>query len=266
MDLIQGKRQLPARESKGEVDTMKTVLCGFLLLLTSANVDAKEPVNDAAAIQILDHMTAVIGELESCSFTLTVSHDLIDPDRGFVTRFRVDDVHMVGPNKMRIDSWLDDGHRGYWYNGRTFTYYSYDENNYAIVKAPETILLMLDEIDRAYGVDLAAADFFYPTFTDDLIDNSDEIRFLGTRLVDGRHCFHILAATANSRIQLWIADDAMNLPVKYSIVQFGKENSPLRYEGTFSNWKVNPDLPSAMFEVNPPVSATEVTLMPKTGK
>ncbi|MCI0453293.1 MAG: DUF2092 domain-containing protein [Candidatus Latescibacteria bacterium] len=240
--------------------------CGALLfLLAAVSAFAAEPVNDAVAVQLLDRMSAVIGELGSCSFTLASSNDVIDQDHGLVTRCGLHEVHMVGPDRMLVNSRLDDLHHGYWYNGKTITYYSYDENNYAIVKAPDSILGTIDAINRDYGVDFPAADFFFPNFTDDLIDGSDEIRYLGKRIVDGQPCFHILAASRETRIQFWIADDALNLPVRYSIMRTGKSGTT-QFTGTFSNWLLNPELPTAMFDFSPPLSATEITLMPKKGR
>ncbi len=244
---------------------MKQVLCGFLLWIMSMDASAQGPGNDPAAVQILDHMSAVIGELGSCSFTLNVSRDVNDQDLGLVKHFGVDEVHMLGPDKMVINSRSDSGHKGYWYDGKTVIYYSYDENNYATVKAPDTILETIDAIHRDYGVDFPAADFFYPKFTDDLIDNSDKVVFLGKKNVEGRDCFHILAIGKSMSIQLWIEDDALNLPVKFSIAYYDQRNTP-QYEATFSNWEINPELPAAIFEFMAPQTAAQITLVPKTGK
>jgi hypothetical protein len=244
---------------------VRRMLLGFLLLALTMGAGAQGPGNDPAALQILDHMSAVIGELRSCSFTLNVSRDTNDPDLGLVTQSGVNEVYMLGPNKMLVNSRSDGDHRGYWYDGKTVTYYSYDENNYAAVTAPATILQTIDAISRDYGVDFPAADFFYPTFTDDLIDNSDRIVFLGKKYLEGKDCFHILATGKTMGVQLWIADDSLNLPVKVSIVYYDQKNAP-RYEATFSNWQINPELPAAIFDFVPPQTAARITLVPKTGK
>ena len=242
---------------------MKKALCGLLLLALSMDASAGEPGNDPAAVLILDRVSAVIGELKSCSYTLQVSRDVNEPDMGLVKHFEVDEVHMVGPDKMLVNVRSDRGHKGYWYNGTTITYYSYDENNYATVKAPGTILETIDTMNRGYGIDFPAADFFYPTLTDDLIAETDRIVFLGKKNVEGKECFHILAAGKKMSVQMWIADDALNLPLKLSIAHYDQPNTP-QYEATFSNWQINPDLPSAIFEFMPPQTAARITLVPKT--
>ena len=86
---------------------------------------------------------------------------------------------------MLVDSKSDGDHRGYWYNGKTITYYSYDENNYAVIKAPATIMETIEAINRDYGIYFPAADNFYFTFTDDLIANSEKIVSWGRRTSRG---------------------------------------------------------------------------------
>jgi hypothetical protein len=245
--------------------TVKRILVGIVLLAVSMNARAQGPGHDPAALQILDRMSAVIGELGSCRFTVNVWRDVNDPDLGLVTHFIVNEVYMRGPNKMLVDSKSDGDHRGYWYDGKTITYYSYDENNYAAIKAPATIMETIDAINRDYGIDFPAADFFYPAFTDDLIANSEKIVFLGKKNIEGRDCFHILAKFKTMGVQLWIANDSLNLPVKYSIVYYDQQNAP-RYEATFSDWQINPALPAAIFEFVPPPAAAPIRLVPKTKK
>ena len=244
---------------------MKGIVCALLLLLPSIGATAVEPPHDPAAVLILDRMSAVIGELGSCSYTLETSNDVVDQDHGAMTRLGVHEVCLVGPNKMLVNSRTDKGHRGFWYDGKTVSFYSYDENNYAVVNAPAGILSAIDMVHQEYGIDFAGADFFYPAFADDLIENSMELRYVGKSEVRGKSCFHILARNKSELIQLWIADDALNLPVMYLITKTDQPGAP-RYSATFTDWKLNPNLPTSIFEFVPPDSATEITLLPKSGR
>jgi len=181
-----------------------------------------------------------------------------------VAHFIVNEVYMRGPDKMLIDSKSDGDHRGYWYDGKTITYYSYDENNYAAIKArPRS----WKPSRRSTGTMASTSRrrFLLSTFTDDLIANSDRIVFLGKKNVEGRDCFHILAKFKTMDVQLWIADDSLNLPVRYSIADYDQKNGP-RYEATFSDWQINPALPSAIFDFVPPPAAAPVKLVPQTIK
>jgi hypothetical protein len=235
----------------------------ILLLILPFQMFAQRPPIDTVAVMLLDRVSVIIGQLGSCSYTLHTSQDVvIEYDLGIIKQLDVHEVHMLGPDKMLINSRGDKGHRGYWYNGKKLAYYSYDENNYVIIGAPPNIIATIDTVHKTYGIDFPAADFFYPTFTDDLIDNSDLIRYLGTAKANGKDCFRIIAKNEEMSIQIWIADDAFLLPVKMVIVYHGKNNAK-QYEATFSNWQINPDLPAAMFEFNPPHSARKISILVK---
>lgn len=235
----------------------------FILVITlSLQLYAQDSKYDTTAILILDKMSSVIGDLSSCSYILNTSNDQIDVELGLVKQFTTHQVHMVGPDKMLVDSRGEKGHRGFWYNGEQLAYYSYSENNYAVIDVPSNIIATIDTVNKTYGIDFPAADFFYPSFTDDLIENNDEILFVGKSSVDKKECFHIIAKNSVMSTQIWISDDALFLPVKMVIVYYDV-NPNQQYESTFSNWQLNPVLPNAMFEFTPPANANKLKLIAK---
>ena len=234
----------------------------ILLFIMSLQTFAQESRFDSTAILILDKMSSVIGDLSSCGYTLNTSIDQIDVELGLIKQFTKHQVYMVGPDKMLVDSRGEKGHRGFWYNGSQLSYYSYTENNYAVIDAPSNIISTIDTVNKTYGIEFPAADFFYPTFTDDLIENNDEIVFVGKSIIDDKDCFHIIAKNSAMSIQIWISDDALFLPVRMVIVYYDV-NPNQQYETTFSNWQINPELPNAMFEFSPPPDANRLKLVAK---
>jgi hypothetical protein len=240
---------------------MKKMLFIFLLSL-STQLFSQEFRFDSEAILILDKMSSIIGELSSCGFTLNTSVDQIDVELDLIKQFAIHQVYMVGPDKMLVNSRGEKGHRGFWYNGKQLAYYSYTENNYAVIDAPSNIIATIDTVNKTYGIDFPAADFFYPSFTDDLIDNNDEIIFVGKSIVNDKDCFHIIAKNKDMSTQIWISDDALFLPVKMVIVYYDVSPNE-QYEATFSDWQINPEYPNAMFEFAPPASANKLKLIAK---
>lgn len=235
----------------------------FILIITlPLHLYAQESRYDSSAILLLDKMSAVIGDLQSCSLTVNTSNDVIDVEFGLIKHFSVHQVYFSGPDKMLVDSQGEKGHRGFWYNGNQLAYYSYTENNYAVIETPPTILATIDTVNKTYGIEFPAADFFYPSFTDDLMRNSDEIVFVGKSIINDKDCFHIIAKSSAMSVQIWISDDALFLPVKMVIVYYDV-NPNQQYEATFSNWQLNPLLPNAMFEFTPPVGADKLKLIAK---
>ena len=243
---------------------MKKVIIGFCLSFLILNIYAQDKRVDTVAVMIIDRMASVVGDLASCSFTLKTSFDVTDQELGMVKHTGTSDVYMVGPDKMLVHSYGDKGHRGFWYNGAQFVYYSFDENNYAIVDAPPTIISTIDTINVNYGIEFPAADIFYPTLTDDILDQFDIIAFLGKTVLDGQECLQVMVSNSDISFQYWLSNDAFNLPLKFVIINKNEGNK--QYEATFSNWQLNNDLPAAIFEFMPPPGAHEISIMPRTQK
>lgn len=139
-------------------------------------------------------------------------------------------------------------------------YYSFSENNYSVVDTPDTTLEMIDQLNNEYEIDFPAADFFYPTFTDDLINHFKTIRYLGKSMVNGKEHFHIAADNEELNIQMWIANDSFMLPSRFAII-YKKKNGQPQYYASMSEWNINPNLPEQMFEFVPPVEAKEINMM-----
>ncbi len=180
---------------------MKKNFLFLVCMATFFQLKAQEKSYDSIALVILDRMSDVIGDLSSCSYTLDVAIDKTNAG-GIITQNNHNQVSMVGPDKMFVNVRGDKGHKGYFYNGSTVTYYSYAENNYARSDAPPTILAAIDSINEAYGIDFPAADFFYPTFTDDILHAFDEIDYVGLAFVNGEECFHISAKSKDQAAYL----------------------------------------------------------------
>ena len=246
---------------------MRTItLSGILLLGVSALAHAQTPATDPVAITILDRMADNIGALHACSFHLEGVQDAFDDKAGtIVKRHNNHEVSIVGPDKMLVISTGDGGHRSYWYDGKVVVYYSFDENNFARIAAPPTVIGAIDSLHAAYGIDFPAADFIYPSFVDDLIAQSERVVYLGTVKIGSKECFHIAAKGAEQDVEFWIASDAATFPVKY-VVRSKDKAQPMEFEGTFTNWQINPDLPSTMFGFTPPPGARQVGILARDSK
>ena len=242
---------------------MKHIISSFFPLIIAMSASAQVSKIDTVALMIFDQMSHVIGDLHSANFTVNIKNDVIDREVGLVSNYSVSEVILDGPDKMQIHSKGGKGHRGYWYNGELLVYYSYDENNYVLFDALPTTLQTIDSINSSFGIDFPAADFLYPSFTNDLIAASEEIIFNGIKTVEGKECLHIISHSMNSTIQFWISNDAYTLPVKMLIIDKTK-NPSLQYEATFSNWQLNREYPPSIFEFLIPPGAHEVKILPKS--
>jgi len=233
-----------------------SVLVSFFLV--SCTSEDKEQY-DTRALASLDAMSEAIGELGACSYTLN-NVNVLEDGTEFYNQH---DVYMRGPDKLYIHSVGTKGDRSYWYDGSTLAYYSFDKNTYATVEAPDTIMKMIKHVNEKYGVDFPAADFFYPDFTDDILNDFDHVLFLGDETINGQESISVLASNDNSIVRIWI-DKATNLPVKFLIDS--KVSNAEYYVASFSNFKVNPDLPDLLFEINAPINSESTELKPSEKK
>jgi hypothetical protein len=241
----------------------------FISLVGVLNARAQAQVQthkiDTVAVTILDRMSAMIGDLGSCSVTIKSNYDIISRDLGLVKHSDEEQLFLHGPNKLLLRSEGDKGSRDFFFNGKTLSYYSMDKNQYGQIEAPVSLMEMIDTVNKLYGIDFPIADFFYPSFVDDILAESKELVYLGLTKVNGKECFHIAGMAKDKTFQFWISDDAFSLPVKVVIVYTGKEMDP-QYEAVLSDWQINPNLPDALFEFSAPHKAKRIKLVPVNTK
>lgn len=235
------------------------LLSAFLITLVVLCQEKKEL--DSTAIFILDKMSDNIGNLESVTFDLSSSNDQLDDEGQTVTEFSISTITYSGPDKLLIRTDGTTGKIGFWYDGTYLTYYSFDENNYVTLEAPDNTIEMIDTMHQNYSFQFPAADFFYPSLTDDMIDQFDTITFLGTKVVRGEECYHIMASNESLNVQLWISNETFLLPKHFIMIY--KDKSNMQYESTFSNWIFNPNIPDSIFSFLPPPKANLISILKK---
>ncbi len=225
----------------------------------AGSVYAQTPRIDSLAVFILDRAAVGLQNLTACSFTASITYDVMTTDLGLVKHSYIDKIVMRFPDKMQAKTTGDKGRRIMVYDGEKFWSYSYDRNNYAEARAPESIIAAIHTLHADYGIEFPAADFFYPTFTDDIIATGGNLIYLGTTQVDGKECHHIAGLDPKGTgFQFWIADESF-LPAKMILV-YGSEKGSPQYEATYTDWVLNPVLSDTMFEFVPPPAAVKTKL------
>jgi hypothetical protein len=207
---------------------------------------------DSRAINHLDQLTDVFGEMHSASFTLHV----VDG-----TSSRQQDVYLLGPDKFYFHS-VTDGtglRRGLWFDGSKMSLFNYDSMNFAEIDVEGNILDAIEVMSAEYRVEFPAGDFFYPSLTDDLIADFEFLWYLGEFNVDDVDTVLIQAKNAERVLSIWI-EAGTHLPYMMAISSPGQDTND--YEAVFMNWRVDPNLPDILFEFEPPEGSTEVDFGP----
>ena len=240
---------------------MKQFLLSLAFIVTFSGYAQTDKNIDPVAMSLIDKMGTVIGGLEACSFEYHSVDDSPNADGLLERKFDAHEVFFRGPDRMAIHSRGNNGNQGYWYNGERITWFSFDENNYVTVPAPETIIKTIDSVNYVFGMRFPAADLFYPSLGDDILENFDTVYYAGIKSVEGVDCYHIIAENDTMNFQLWIENSMFYLPKK--LVIFNKGAKHELTEGTFENWDTNPSLPDEIFEFTPPDNADLISIMPK---
>lgn len=240
--------------------SIKIILNVFLLSVAFSGKSFSQI--DSAAVAILDSMSSVVTSLESCSFELRTEYDISNTRFGLVKHSDKSNVYLKAPDKFFIKREGDKGHKEFYYDGKTLYYYSADNNQYASMPAPPTIMETIDSIQNEYGIEFPASDIFYPDLVDEMLSNSDNLAYLGLTSADDKECHHIAGTNNEFAYQIWISADGSFLPVKMVIVYTGKAGSP-QYEALFRNWILNPELQVSMFDFIVPAGAVKIKIIKK---
>jgi hypothetical protein len=243
----------------------KKILFVALFFAAALQTHAQSRRIDSVAVSILDHMSSMIGELGSCSLTVKSNYDIVSRDLGLVKHTDDEQLYLHGPNKLLVRAEGDKGTRYLSYNGKTLTYFSLDKNQYGQIESSSPIMDMIDTVNKLYGIEFPAADFFYPSFVDDILADATNLIYLGITKADGKDCFHIAGTGKDKTFQFWICDDAFYLPVKMVIVNTANPSKP-QFEAVLTDWKVNPDLPDALFEFSAPPRAKKIKMVALSDK
>jgi hypothetical protein len=239
----------------------KQLFLVLMALLPYVNYGQESKKIDSTAIFILDKMSDLIGDLESVTINITTSIDKLNDSGNIETYYSTSNVSMVGPDKLIAKTNGDNGNNGYWYDGKYLSYYSYDENNYLTLEASDNIISMIDTMHVRFDFKFPAADFFYPSFTDDILEAFDTIKFMGKKTIDGEECYQIMALNNDMNVQLWVSSETHFLPKKMMIIYKKKNN--LHYTTTFNNWLLNPKIPETLFDFLPPPNAKLISILEK---
>jgi len=227
----------------------KTMIYSMLSVLFFVSCNSSgDGEYDSRAVESLDKLTETIGNLNSLSYTV---NSYIVSEKGNENS-KESDVYLKGSNKMFLENSGTMGDKNYWYNGEKFAYFLYNKNEYDILDAPDNTLKLIDSINSKYGIYFPAADFLYPTLTDDMIDNYDQLLYFGDEKVNEVDCIALEASNEEQVVQIWIEKET-HLP--YKMVVLSKTNENKYYEAEYSNWRQNPSLPDIMFEFQPPIGS-----------
>jgi hypothetical protein len=132
-------------------------------------------------------------------------------------------------------------------------------NFYAQTEVPDGLGAAVDFAIDEIGIDAPLLDFVSSDMAETLMEDADDIRFIGTSLVRGKLYEQIAIRTAEVDIQMWIASEGRPLPGKMVITSKWEGGSP-RFV-VFMEWNTSPEFPANAFSFVPPEDATQINFV-----
>lgn len=214
----------------------------------------KEMFLDAKAEEILDGMSKNIGQINSCSFTLHTAEKK-ENDSIFLPTKQYD-VYFRDSNKLHAHVVSENTEFSIWFNGTSLKYFNYLDHTYDSIHAPGRTMQMISQLNEERGFYFPGADFFSTSLTDDLVQLSDSIIYIGDTTVADQKFSVIKANNKDLDVFLFI-NATKSLP---GGMFFNNKTKGLKYKSMFMNWKLDSNLPDVLFEFSPPSHAEKITL------
>jgi hypothetical protein len=232
-----------------------------LVATVAAEAWAQAPAVDPAAVQALKRMTDFVDGQQKFSVStqsvleeLHVSGHRIDRDLAARVILKRPDKFLAARTGGSLDQRL-------LYDGKTLTLYNPASKVYAAKPAPETIEKMIDFARETVGILLPAADLLYRGAFPLLIKDLTLAAVVGTTVVDGVSCQHLLFGRRGVDFQVWITEGDKPWPRKYVVTETAAP-IPLSITTLLSDWNAAPDADDARFTFQPPEGSQSISFMP----
>ena len=109
------------------------------------------------------------------------------------------------------------------------------------------------------GIEAPLLDLVSQDVAGHLLEDAEEISYLGTSLVRGEIFHHVAIRFAEIDMQVWIAAEGLPLPGKISMISKWEGGAP-RFVA-FLTWDVDPDIPDGTFDFEAPDGAVEIDFL-----
>ncbi len=163
------------------------------------------------------------------------------------------------PASIRITNRNSEDTKEIFFDAGLLSVYNTNNNFYARTKIPQDVDSMLDFAVNEVGIDAPLLDFVSANIADDLLQDAEDVQYLGTSLIRDEIFHHIGIRTADVDMQIWVASEGRPLPGKLVISSKWEGGSP-RFVAFFK-WDTAPDFQRGLFKFDPPDDAVEIDFL-----
>ena len=168
-------------------------------------------------------------------------------------------LRLARPGSIRITNRDGENTQEIFFHDGLLSVHGDGDNFYAQTQIPKGVDSALDFAVNRVGIEAPLLDFVAKDVAGHLLEDTDEVRYLGKSLIRDEMFHHIGIRSQEVDMQLWIASEGRPLPGKIVITSKWEGGSP-RFVG-FLHWDPNPDFPPDTFKFDPPDDAVAIEFL-----
>ena len=163
------------------------------------------------------------------------------------------------PGAVRISNRSAESTKEIFFDDGLLSVYNDSDNFYAQTKIPKGVESMFDYAVNKVGIEAPMLDFVSSKIASDLLQDTDEVRYLGISLIRDAVFHHVGIRSREVDVQIWVASEGPPLPGKLVITSKWEGGSP-RFVAFFK-WDTEATFSPDLFRFDPPEDAVAIDFL-----
>lgn len=223
-------------------------------------VASPAPAVKPQPIDVLKRMAVYLRSLDRFTVRVEKTTELILPTEQRLHADQTAEIAIQKPNRLRVNFQNLSGGRQLFYDGKTFSLYTPEQNVYASVPAPATLDETLNLLENRYRISMPVADLLFADPESRLVQNLKSETYVGRVLVRGVVCHHLAFQTPEVDWEIWIEDSPKPLPRRLVLTDKSVAGSP-QMVAVLSDWNPAPQFAADLFTFNAPPNAQKIVFL-----
>jgi len=229
-----------------------------MMALGAALVASPASAQDEAAMALFKDMSDYLTSQEAISTSYDATLEIVSREfekislasSGSITANRPDKVQMTRTGLADVEMVFD---------GKTLSFHGKNLNVTAKQDFEGTIDDLIDALRLDYGLDIPAADLLSSNPYEIMTSNVVDAKTLGSGVIRGESCSHLLFRTDEVDWEIWISDGDTPKPCRFTITSKMMVMAP-SYTIEFTGWKTGGDVAANEFKLKTDADTKEIAI------
>jgi hypothetical protein len=204
--------------------------------------------DEANAKQLFKAMSDYMVGQQAISFSYDADLEIVTTDLQKVDFVSSGTLTLNRPDKLRVTRTGGFADVEMVYDGKSLGLLGKNLNVFAKAPNTGTIDSLIDTLRFDYGLEAPAADLISSNPFDIMMSNVDNVKDLGSGVIDGKECDHLAFRTEDTDWQIWIAQGDEPRPVRFMITSKMMAQAP-SYTIDIRDWKTGKAVAADTFEL-----------------